>query len=346
MTNDELITEIEAQRGLMIAVATGGPKIDEVNREYTDRRKLLAVEFRKRGLQDPNPHGDLWAWYGRWSSGDMPSWGSRRAFISGMYQPIIDQIQSGSTSLNRSEDHQPAIEHSPELNENQLHILRFVRNSPTRVSVRKISDTLLYSKDEVTSALQVLVQKRFVREDDRDQVNWNDEQATYFTEPAMREKIDNLLQITASMFPRALRVFLCHSSNDKPTVRSLYRRLIADHVNPWLDEENLLAGQDWQQEIPKAVRSADAVIVCLSRGSANKAGYVQKEIKYALDVADEQPEGAIFLIPLKLEECEVPARLSNKHWVNYFEENGYSRLLKALRSRAQSLGIEGPPEGL
>src|SRR5262249_47185555 len=54
---------------------------------------------------------------------------------------------------------------------------------------------------------------------------------------------------------RSLRVFLCHSSGDKPAVRTLCQRLQADGVEPWLDEENLLPGQDWQQEIPQAVRA-------------------------------------------------------------------------------------------
>jgi len=134
---------------------------------------------------------------------------------------------------------------------------------------------------------------------------------------------------------RRLSIFLCHSSYDKPQVRKLYKQLVSDQFAPWLDEENLLPGQDWRQEIPKAVRRADVVIVCLSRNSINKAGYVQKEITDALDVADEQPEGRIFLIPLKLEECEVPNRLSRWHWVNYFDENGYRKLLNALHARAE-----------
>lgn len=134
-----------------------------------------------------------------------------------------------------------------------------------------------------------------------------------------------------------LRIFLCHSSGDKPAVRNLYHRLSTDGFNPWLDEEDLLPGQDWQQEIPRAVRNSDIVIVCLSCSSIGKSGYVQKEIKYALDVADEQPEGTIFLIPLKLEECEIPERLRRWQWVNYFEEKGYDRLKRALISRASTL---------
>jgi len=133
---------------------------------------------------------------------------------------------------------------------------------------------------------------------------------------------------------RALRVFLCHSSGDKPAVRKLYERLSSSGVSPWMDEENLLPGQDWDLEISKAVRNSDVVVVCLSRGSTTKAGYVQREIKVALDIADEQPEGTIFLIPLRLEQCSVPVRLQRLHWVDIFNERGYELLMRSLRARA------------
>jgi formylglycine-generating enzyme required for sulfatase activity len=136
---------------------------------------------------------------------------------------------------------------------------------------------------------------------------------------------------------RVLRVFLCHSSGDKPAVRELYQCLCAEGIDAWLDEEKLLPGQDWPLEIPKAVRASDVVIVCLSKKSVTKTGYVQKEIKFALDVADEQPEGAIFLIPARLEECDVPDRLSRWQWVNLYEARGQERLMRALRARAAEL---------
>lgn len=135
---------------------------------------------------------------------------------------------------------------------------------------------------------------------------------------------------------KPLEIFLCHSSNDKPKVRELHRRLYKDGFKPWLDEENLLPGQDWQLEIPKAVRRSDVVIVCLSKGSITKSGYIQKEIRQALDVADEKPEGTVFIIPLKLEECDVPERLSRWQWVNFFDDKGYQRLTMSLNIRAQT----------
>lgn len=39
---------------------------------------------------------------------------------------------------------------------------------------------------------------------------------------------------------RPLRVFLCHSSADKPAVRELYQKLRAEPwIEPWPDEEEL-----------------------------------------------------------------------------------------------------------
>jgi hypothetical protein len=139
--------------------------------------------------------------------------------------------------------------------------------------------------------------------------------------------------------PATLQVFLCHSSGDKPQVRSLYQRLVKDGVDPWLDEKKLLPGQQWREEIKRAVRSADVVIVCLSPESVSKEGFVQREIKYALDAAEEKPPGTIFIIPVRLEECPVPEQLAEFHWVNLFEENGYGQMIQALRIRAQSLGL-------
>jgi len=136
-----------------------------------------------------------------------------------------------------------------------------------------------------------------------------------------------------------LRVFLCHSSGDKPSVRGVYDRLIADGFQPWLDDEDLLPGQDWDLEIEKAVRQAHVVLAFLSNASISKEGYVQKELKRALDVADEKPEGTIFVIPVRLEASAVPERLKKWHWVDLFDEKGYQKLIRALRRRGAQLSL-------
>lgn len=136
--------------------------------------------------------------------------------------------------------------------------------------------------------------------------------------------------------PSPLKVFLCHGSEDKRKVRNLYHRLLAEEIEPWLDEESILPGEDWERAISEAVADCDVILVCLSSKSVNKSGVIQKEISMALDKAREQTEGSIFIIPLKLEECEIPRRLRRWQWVNMFKANGFDRLMSALESRAES----------
>ena len=62
----------------------------------------------------------------------------------------------------------------------------------------------------------------------------------------------------------------------------------------------------------------------------------QKEIKDVLDLADRQPEGAIFIIPLKLDECDVPDRLKPWQWINYFGD-GNERLRHSLEERIRQI---------
>lgn len=138
---------------------------------------------------------------------------------------------------------------------------------------------------------------------------------------------------------RKLNVFMCYSKDDRLIVNELYRRLQNDNIDAWLDEVSLLPGQDWQMEIRKAVKNADVVLTCLSENSVNKRGYVQKEIRYALDEADEQPEGTIYIIPVRLEPCIVPDRLSTWHWLDLFSESGYDLLLRSLAARAFDLSL-------
>jgi hypothetical protein len=148
---------------------------------------------------------------------------------------------------------------------------------------------------------------------------------------------------TSDLFQQARRprVFLCHGSEDKNAMRALHGRLLGDGQNPWLDEKDIIPGEDWGEAIQKAIRTSRFVLVCLSRKSVGKTGYVQKEITLALDRADEQPQGRIYMIPVRLEPCDVPQRLRKWQYVDLFEERGYQRLLEALN---RSISEEGRPE--
>lgn len=139
---------------------------------------------------------------------------------------------------------------------------------------------------------------------------------------------------------RELEVFFCYSSRDKHSVRRIYEALMqVEGLRIWMDEESLLPGQDWATEISAAVRATDVVVIFFSREAVAARGFIQRELRLALDVAELQPEGQIFIIPVKINACDVPEKFRHLHYVNLYEERGFGRFLNALESRARTLGI-------
>jgi hypothetical protein len=142
---------------------------------------------------------------------------------------------------------------------------------------------------------------------------------------------------------KKLKIFLCHASDDKAEVKDLYDLLAKRGADPWLDTEKLLPGQDWNFEISKALDDADVILICLSKKSVGKEGYVQKEMRLALDHALEMPEGRIFLIPARLEECELPYKIKSYQWVDLFTPDGMDKLMKSLNLRASQVRAQPLP---
>lgn len=86
---------IDQVAGLMVAVATGGPRIDDVKTQYAREYKALAAVLKRLGIKNPNTHSDLWTWYGKWSSDDeLGSWASRRAYIAALYAPVRQELEA------------------------------------------------------------------------------------------------------------------------------------------------------------------------------------------------------------------------------------------------------------
>jgi hypothetical protein len=87
-----VIRFFELQKSLMIEVATGGSRIQEKNEEYKSRRIMILSELHALDLLDPNSYADLWSWYGKWSDGSLPTYQSRRDYVTNLYQPILDNL--------------------------------------------------------------------------------------------------------------------------------------------------------------------------------------------------------------------------------------------------------------
>lgn len=94
MTIKELIQTIERTKYLMLEVSTGKLLMDEINAEYQAAYQQVDTELRVCGLRNPNPYSNLLEWYGKWSSLDLPSYKSRRRFLSEMFNPLIHELEN------------------------------------------------------------------------------------------------------------------------------------------------------------------------------------------------------------------------------------------------------------
>ena len=126
-------------------------------------------------------------------------------------------------------------------------------------------------------------------------------------------------------------IFVSYAREDKSSALEIYELLKQHGFSVWIDSINLLSGQDWKKEIEKAIRESEIFIACLSKNSVNKRGFVQAELRKALEVLETIPEGDIFIIPIRFDKCKVPSELSKLHWLDYFASDAKERLINSIQ---------------
>jgi plastocyanin len=95
-----------------------------------------------------------------------------------------------------------------------------------------------------------------------------------------------------------------------------------------------LPGQNWNKEIKKAVKNSQFFLPLFSSTSTIKRGYVQREIKLGIDTAKEIPEGQIFIIPIRMDDCKIPfEELLSIQYQDMFPNwnKGVGRIIKTIK---------------
>lgn len=133
------------------------------------------------------------------------------------------------------------------------------------------------------------------------------------------------------------KVFLAYVQEDLVSAERLFEDLRARRFDPWLDRKKLLPGQNWPRAIQQAIEVSDFFVACLSRRSVIKRGQFPAELRYALDCASRMPLDQDFLIPVRLDDCPVPARIMHEiQYVDLFPdwEQGLRRVVAAMEEQA------------
>lgn len=136
-----------------------------------------------------------------------------------------------------------------------------------------------------------------------------------------------------------MQIFISYAREDQARAQELCRKLEEAGFRPWLDTRDILPGEKWRVAIKAALEASDFVLVCLSSHSVEKRGFLQREIRDALDLRQEFLDSDIYLIPVRFEKVTVPEPLREFQWVDLFEEEGWPRLKKAIEVGMERLGL-------
>ena len=138
-------------------------------------------------------------------------------------------------------------------------------------------------------------------------------------------------------------VFLSYAKEDVEYAEKLYNALKSNGIITWFDRAHILPGQDWKYEIHKAIKNSAYFIALLSPNSISKKGFVQKELKMALDILKEFPPSSIYIIPARIADCSSAYKeFESLQWVDLFPsfERGIAKILRVFKSEEERLGTD------
>lgn len=135
-------------------------------------------------------------------------------------------------------------------------------------------------------------------------------------------------------------VFISYASPDRERVQPFCDHLKGEGFNVWIDHEQLKPGQNWDFEIRRALGHADFVLIFISNNSVTRRGYVQRELKVALDRLSEMLTDDIFIVPVLLDaEVTRPTELAHLHYVLASQADCRERIVDAIHEQQKKLGV-------
>jgi len=125
-------------------------------------------------------------------------------------------------------------------------------------------------------------------------------------------------------------IFISYARVDVARAREVYQWLARGGLDCWMDEVWLRVGQDWKKEIDKVIRTCQIFVACLSTKAVDHRGFFQTELRTAYEVWKTVPPQHVFLLPIRLDECEIPMEIRDLHCLDFFSPDGPAKLLRDI----------------
>ncbi len=119
-----------------------------------------------------------------------------------------------------------------------------------------------------------------------------------------------------------IKYFFSYSRKDSEFVIKLANDLKKEGASVWLDQIDIAPGKRWDDAIQNALNEAKGLLVALSTFSI-KSENVMDEVSYAINQGKQ-------IVPLILENCEVPFRLARFQHIDF--TSNYEVALRQLQT--------------
>lgn len=103
-----------------------------------------------------------------------------------------------------------------------------------------------------------------------------------------------------------MKVFISYAREDIESSRRIYAYLASiEELSPWMDKENLQPGENWRETIFAAIAESSLFILLLSRLAFARKRFLHEEIDAALRRHSAFPENQPFIVPVRLDDCDL-----------------------------------------
>jgi hypothetical protein len=115
-------------------------------------------------------------------------------------------------------------------------------------------------------------------------------------------------------------VFVSYAREDLAAVQKLKSGLDAVGVKTWFDLERLESGDDYDRKIQRNIARCSYFVPVISASTERRLeAYFRREWSYALDRARNIAEGALFILPVCIDDtdagaAQVPDRFKTLHF--------------------------------
>lgn len=137
-------------------------------------------------------------------------------------------------------------------------------------------------------------------------------------------------------------IFISHSSKDLSVAQTICAALESRGLPCWLASRDVGAGDNFQEAIVKAIRSAKVMVLVFSE-NANNSTEIKKELALA-------SQNKVAVIPARVEDV-VPAaalayELATRQWINLFNdwESEIEALCERVRQVVPPASVTAPPQ--